>query len=108
MRRAIFSGIILLGLSGCVSVTELTPEAQNVRTISTEQAKSCTFLDSISANNMNTLSKNPEADARARAYNKVAEMGGDRLEITSSDLQVSSSGVGGTYFLTGNAYRCGG
>ena len=96
-----------LALTGCVSVTELNPEAQNVKTISSTQAEVCTFLDAISANNMNTLSKNPEADARARAFNSVASLGGNSLEITNSNLQVSSSGIGGTYFITGNAYSCG-
>ena len=96
-----------LVLTAC-AVTELEPAAAKVKTISVEQAKSCTFVDTISANNMNTLSKDPQADARARAFNQVAKLGGDALQITATETKVSSSGIGSVYVITGDVYRCGG
>ena len=96
----------LVALTAC-AVTELDPAAAAVRTISTAEAETCTFIDTITANNMNTLSSDPQADARARAFNRVAALGGNAFAVTSTDTQVSSSGIGSTYMLTGNVYRCG-
>lgn len=106
MKTAIIACVCMSAVVGCVSVTELSPEAKNVKVISSSQAKACKFLDAVTANNMNTLSKDPEADARARAYNRVASLGGNALEITNSKLQVSSSGIGGTFLISGSAYSC--
>jgi len=102
------TGIALVSallLTSC-AVTQLDPAAANVTTISENAAKSCTFIDTVSANNMNTLSKDPQADARARAYNQVAKRGGNSLRITDTDTQVSSSGVGSIFTITGEIYSC--
>ena len=106
MKKAIYAlaaGAILV--SSC-AVTQLDPAAQSVKTVSESAAKSCTFLDSVSENNRNTLSKDPQADARARAYNRVAQLGGNSLLIKSTDTKVSPSGVGSIFTLQGEAYRC--
>jgi hypothetical protein len=92
-------------LHGC-AVTSVSPKAQDVRVISEQQAKGCRFLDSVSTHNNNTLCKNPEQDARNRALNRVAELGGNFLRIISTNTQVSPSGVGSTYSLSGEAYLC--
>ena len=102
-----FTAFVVLSFvfQGC-AVTQVSPTAQDVRVISEQQAKDCRFLDSISTNNMNTLSKNPEQDARNRALNRVAELGGNSLRIISGNTQMSSSGVGSIYSLSGEAYVC--
>jgi hypothetical protein len=92
-------------LHGC-AVTPVNPTAQNVKVISEQQAKGCRFLDSINANNTNTLSKNPQEDARNRAFNRVAELGGNSLRITSTNNHIAPSGVGSIYNLSGEAYAC--
>lgn len=91
---------------GCVSVTPVSSAASNVRVISAEQAKSCRFVDSVSANSGNTLSKNPEEEARNRALNRVAELGGNSLRIISTNTQIAPSGLGSIFSLTGEAYSC--
>ena len=98
-------GACSLATTGC-AVTKLDPAAANVTTISAAAAAQCTYIDTISANNMNTLSKDPQADARARAYNQVAKLGGNSLQITDTDTQVSSSGIGSIFTITGSVYRC--
>lgn len=97
--------VSLLVLHGC-AVTQVSPTAQNVRIISEQQAKDCRFLDSVSTNNMNTLSKNPEQDARNRALNRVAKLGGNSLRIVSTNTQIAPSGVGSIFSLNGEAYIC--
>jgi len=97
---------LALGLGGCVSVTEATPAAQNVRVISEQEARRCKFLDTISTHNNNTLSKDPHQDARNKAMNRVAELGGNALRITGTNEQASSSGVGSFVVLNGDAYKC--
>lgn len=92
-------------LHGC-SVTPVAPEAQNVKVISEQQAKSCRFLDSVSTNNTNTLSEDSEKDARNRAFNRVAELGGNALRIVSKNSQISRSGIGSYFTLNGEAYAC--
>ena len=94
-----------LATAGC-AVTKLDPAAANVSTISAEAAIRCDYIDTISVHNMNTLSKDPQADARARAYNQVAKLGGNSLQITDTDTQVSSSGIGSIFTITGSVYRC--
>lgn len=93
-------------LLGACAVTEQTPQAQQVRIISADQAKHCKFIDTISANNTNTLSKNPEEDARNRALNRVAERGGNALKIITTNTQVAPSGLGSIFSLSGEAYLC--
>ena len=92
-------------LQGC-AVAPLKAEAQNVKVISEQQAKNCRFLDAVSANNQNTLSKNPEQEARNKAMNRVAELGGNSLRITTSNNQIAPSGVGSIFSLSGEAYSC--
>jgi len=87
-------------------VTPVAPEAQNVKVISEQQAKSCRFLDSVSTNNTNTLSEDSEKDARNRAFNRVAELGGNALRIVSKNSQISRSGIGSYFTLNGEAYAC--
>lgn len=101
---ALTAGFALL-LGGC-AVTEQSPLAQQVRIISADQAKQCKFIDAISANNTNTLSKNPEEDARNRALNRVAERGGNALKISTTNTQVAPSGIGSIFSLSGEAYLC--
>lgn len=103
--QVICVSIIVSIMYGC-SATAVTPAAKNVRVISEQQAKDCRFLDSISANNTNTLSKNPQQDARNRAFNRVAELGGNSLRIVSTNTQIAPSGVGSIYSLSGEAYAC--
>lgn len=98
--------LLCLGATGCVSVTELTPAAKTVRTISAEQAKRCKFIDSVNANNGNTLSENPEQEARNKALNRVAELGGNALRIITANNQIAPSGVGSVFSLNGEAYAC--
>ena len=106
-RRLGMSMVMLVGfsLTACAT-TELTAAGADVAEISESMASECEFKGSVSANNMNTLASNPEADARARAFNKVAELGGNSLRIMDTEMQVSSSGVGGIFSLTGEAYLC--
>lgn len=98
--------IVFLSVSHGCAVTAVSPTAQNVGVISEQQAKDCRFLDSISANNTNTLSENPQQDARNRAFNRVAELGGNSLRIVSTNTQIAPSGVGSIYSLSGEAYAC--
>jgi hypothetical protein len=100
-----FIGLALVLVQGC-AVSQLTPAGQGVRVINEEQAKNCRFLDSGSTNSQNTLSENPEQEARVRAMNRVAELGGNALRIVSTNQQMSPSGVGSMFSLTGEAYRC--
>jgi len=102
---------LLLGCSSAVLIqgcaaTALNSEAQAVRVISDEESKKCRLLDSISTNNQHTLIGNPEEDARNRAKNRVAGLGGNALRIKSTDFRMSPSGVGGIFTLSGEAYRC--
>ena len=92
-------------LAACAT-TEVAPEAANVRTISEQQAASCEFIDTITTNNTNTLTKYPEQDAKNRALNKVHELGGNALLVKSTNQSISSSGVGSIVQLTGDAYLC--
>lgn len=92
-------------LTAC-AVTPLDSGARNVRVISDLQAKGCRFLDKFTSNNTNTLSKNPEQDARNRAFNRVATLGGNSLRIVSSSTHVSRSGVGSIYTMDAEAYEC--
>ena len=96
---------IALSLGGC-AVTEQEPASLNVQLISAEQAKTCKFIDSISSNNSNTLSKNPEQDARNKALNKTAERGGNALKIGTTNTQIAPSGLGSIFTLSGEAYKC--
>ena len=98
--------VAFFGATGCVSVTEMTPEGKQVREISESESNKCQFLRSISANNTNTLSKDPRADARARAVNEVAAVGGNALRIINTSTDVAPSGVGSVFSLTGEAYKC--
>lgn len=98
--------VVFLSVSHGCAITPVNPAAQNVRIISEEQAKGCHFLDSVSANNTNTLSGNPQQDARNRAFNRVAELGGNSLRIVSTNTQIAPSGVGSIYSLSGEAYAC--
>jgi hypothetical protein len=97
--------IISSWLTGC-AVTQVEPAAQNVRVISEQDAGGCRFVDHVSSNNTNTLSKNPEQDARAKALNKVAASGGNALLIKSTNTQIAPSGVGSIFSLSGEAYVC--
>lgn len=92
-------------VQGC-AVTPISSQAQNVRVISKTQSKSCKFINTISTNNGNTLSKNPEEEARNRALNRVAELGGNALQIITTNQQVAPSGLGSIFALTGEAYLC--
>jgi hypothetical protein len=96
---------IAIFLGGC-AVTEQTQLSVNVQIISAEQAKTCTFLDSVSSNNSNTLSENPEQDARNKALNRVAERGGNALKINITNTQIAPSGIGSIFTLSGEAYKC--
>jgi hypothetical protein len=100
--------VVLSFVSHGCAVTAVSPAAaaQNIRVISEQQAKDCRFLDSISANNTNTLSKDPQQDARNRAFNRVADLGGNSLRIVSTNTQIAPSGVGSIYNLSGEAYAC--
>lgn len=89
-----------------VAVEPLSPVAQSVRIISDDETKGCQFLDAVSTNNRNTLSENPEEDARNRAKNRVAELGGNALRIKSTNTQIAPSGVGSVFSLSGEAYKC--
>jgi len=109
MKTVVKFALLLVGallINGCVAVAPLNPAAQNVRIISDDQAKSCQFLDAVSTNNQNTLSKNPEEDARNRAKNRVSELGGNALRIKSTNNQIAPSGVGSIFSLSGEAYKC--
>ncbi len=103
--KSVFIAIAATMLAACAT-TELDPAAASVKTVSADQAKSCEFVGAISAANMNTLAKDPKLDATNRAYNDVASFSGNSLLITDTDLQVSTSGIGGTYSITGEAYKC--
>ena len=96
---------VALVTHGC-AVTPVSSKAQGIRVISEAQSKSCKFINSISTNNGNTLSKNPEEEARNRAMNRVAELGGNALRIVTTNQQVAPSGVGSIFALTGEAYSC--
>ena len=96
----------LSALVGC-AVTPISAEAQNVRMISEQEASSCRFIDAVSSNNSNTLSQNPEQEARNRAMNRVAELGGNALRIITTNNQIAPSGLGSIFSLTGEAYSCG-
>jgi hypothetical protein len=98
-----FIGIFVL--YGC-AVTPLSSEAKNVRVISEQQAKNCRFINTVSANNGNTLSESPEQEARNKAMNRVAELGGNSLRITTTNTQIAPSGVGSIFSLSGEAYSC--
>lgn len=108
MKTTVKYALPLVGamlIHGC-AVAPLNPAAQGVRIISEDEAKGCRFLDAVSANNQNTLSKNPEEDARNRAKNRVAELGGNTLRIKSTNNQIAPSGVGSIFSLSGEAYKC--
>lgn len=92
-------------ISGCAT-TEVAPAAANVRTINEQQSTSCEFIDSVSTNNMNTLTKYPEQDAKNRALNRVNELGGNALLVKSTSQSIAPSGVGSIVHLAGEAYRC--
>lgn len=92
-------------ITGC-AVTELSPNALNVKMISEQQSKSCEFLQTISTNNKNTLSENPEQEARNLAFNRTAELGGNAFRVITSNTQASSSGVGSLHSITGEVYNC--
>lgn len=97
--------VSMLAMSGC-AVTAVSTSAQNVHVISDGQAKNCRFIDHVSANNTNTLSKDPQQDARNRALNKVADLGGNSLKIVSTNTQMAPSGVGSIFNISGEAYAC--
>jgi len=108
MSREIFTltlAAALVAVQGC-AVTPVSSQAQNVRVISEAQSKNCRFINTISTNNGNTLSENPEEEARNRALNRVAELGGNALRIVTTNQQVAPSGVGSLFALTGEAYSC--
>ena len=90
---------------GCAA-TETTPAAKSVRVISEQQAKVCRFLGNISTSNDHTLISDPERDARNKALNRVAELGGNALRISSTNTQIAPSGVGSIFSLNGDAYAC--
>lgn len=92
-------------LQGC-AVTQLDTTATNVRVINENESKRCKFIDSVSTNSGNTLSQNPEQEARVRAMNRVAALGGNALRVVSTNQQMSDSGVGSLFMLTGEAYTC--
>ena len=111
-RRFATALILVLGLlelEGCIKMTPLAPGAPNVRVISEEQANGCKFLDSISTNSGvesgAEFNPNPEQEARTRAFNKVAKIGGNALRITSTSSQQTESG-GSIFSLSGDAYSC--
>ena len=99
----LFVGALLI--HGC-AVAPLNPAAKSILIISDEDAKDCQFLDTVSSNNQNTLSKDPEEDARNRAKNRVAELGGNAMTIKTTNTQIASSGVGSIFSLSGDAYKC--
>jgi hypothetical protein len=107
LASAIGSIFALTALASCASVTQLESAAISVQEISQNQSAKCRFLGTISANNNNTLSKNPEQDARNKAYNTVAQKGGNSIRITSTNVQVAPSGIGSIFNLSGEAYDCG-
>lgn len=98
-------GIVALGLSACTT-SAVDPGAQNVRVINEAESKGCKFLDSVSTNSGNTLNQNPEQEARNRAINRTASLGGNALRIVSTNQQMSDSGIGSLFMLTGEAYSC--
>ncbi len=104
-NKAITLTVFFWLMQGC-AVTTVSPAAKNVSVINELQSKDCRFLDSVSTNNGNTLSENPEQEARNRAFNRVAELGGNSLRITNTSNQISPSGVGSIYNLSGEAYAC--
>ena len=104
-RKVICTCCSVVILHGC-AVTPVNPAAQDVLVISEQQAKACRFLDNVSTNNSNTLSKDPEQEARNRALNRVAELGGNSLRIVSTNTQIAPSGVGSIFSLSGEAYVC--
>lgn len=104
-RLFVLTAVALATVAGCATA-ELEPTATGVRVISQQEARSCKFVDAISANNQNTLSKNPELDARNRAMNRIAAAGGNALVIKTTSFTPSSSGLGGVFALSGEAYRC--
>lgn len=97
--------LIVAALAGCAS-TEISPQAKNVRVISDQQAHACKFIDHVSSNNGNTLMGNPEEDAKNKALNRVAALGGNALHITGTNSQIAPSGVGSVFSLAGEAYLC--
>ncbi len=97
--------LTMVALAGCAS-TEISPQAKNVRVISDQQAHACKFIDHVSSNNGNTLMGNPEEDAKNKALNRVAALGGNALHITSTNSQIAPSGVGSIFTLSGEAYLC--
>jgi hypothetical protein len=103
--RALVALIIAFGLVACAT-TPLDPAAQSVKVISQDQAHSCKFLNAVSANNSNTLNKDPETDARNQAMNKVSKLGGNALLIKNNVNQIAPSGVGSIFSLSGEAYSC--
>jgi hypothetical protein len=94
-------------IQGCtITVLRPTAIAQNVHIISEQQAKKCHFVGSVSTHNDNLLSKTPKLDARNRALNHVAELGGNSLRIVSENTQIAPSGRGSIHFLSGEAFLC--
>ena len=106
MGKTVLFLLVPVALVGGCAVAPLTDAGASVRVISDNEAKNCQFLNSVSANNQNTLSKDPETDAKNRAKNQVAELGGNALLIKTTQMQGSSSGIGGVFSLRGDAYRC--
>lgn len=98
--------VVFVSLASGCAVETLKPGAKDVSIISEQQAKACRLLDSFTTNNQNTLSENPQQDARNRAFNRVAELGGNSLRIVSTNTQLSRSGVGSIFVLNGEAYAC--
>lgn len=92
-------------MQGC-AVTPASSQARNVKVISEAMTKSCKFINSVSTNSGNTLSKNPEEEARNRALDRVAALGGNALRVVTTNQQASPSGIGSLFTLTGEAYAC--
>ncbi|PCI74800.1 MAG: hypothetical protein COB20_14380 [SAR86 cluster bacterium] len=92
-------------LQAC-AVTGISPEGANVRVISETQASDCVFVDNVATSNSNTLIEDPQQDARNKAFNRVAVLGGNSLRIVSTNSQIAPSGLGSIFTLSGEVYRC--
>lgn len=95
-----------LTLAACASVPPSTPDGANVRQLTADQAKSCTFIKPVAyVDHIFALGKNPtlwRSIGEAEMRNRAAAAGGNAVVITSDD----ASWFGGDFNYRGEAYRC--
>lgn len=96
MKKIIVIGAVFF-VSGCA--TELTQQATNVKTISIDNKANCKFLGLITSTK--TIGPDKQNNAMKKAYNDVAERGGNALYVISSSIDWAEGAA-----VTGEAYSC--